>query len=148
MYGTIVPGCVRLTVRGWIAAESEVLRLDERVRAAFDAETTSKCAVLSGPISVCEMTSARRKSGRVDADGGIIQRTRECESHAPIDCPIFASAREEVTIRDLNMFPERRASFDFFQNTWIAKSPTATSRAMIRRPSIRSRIHPRASSIM
>ena len=114
MYGTIVPGCVRLTVCGWIAAESEVLRLDERVRAAFDAETTSKCAVLSGPISVCEMTSARRKSGRVDADGGVIQRTRECESHAPIDCPIFASAREEVTIRDLNMFPEKARVVRFF----------------------------------
>ena len=114
MYGTIVPGCVRLTVCGWIAAESEVLRLDERVRAAFDAETTSKCAVLSGPISVCEMTSARRKSGRVDADGGVIQRTRECESHAPIDCPIFASAREEVTIRNLNMFPEKARVVRFF----------------------------------
>ena len=114
MYGTIVPGCVRLTVRGWTAAERKVLRLDERVRAAFDAETTAKCPVLSGPISVCEITSARRTSGRVDAVGGVIRRTLKRESRAPIDCPIFVSAREEVTIRNLKTFPDKARVVRFF----------------------------------
>ena len=114
MYGTIVPGCIRLTVRGWTTAERKMLRLDERVRAAFDAKMTAKCQVLSGPISVCEMTSARRVSGRVDAVGGVIRRTLEHESRAPIDCPIFASAREEVTIRNLKTFPEKVRVVRFF----------------------------------
>jgi len=104
MFGTIIPGCVRMTVRGWKSAkrmnerdvlETRLLRDFEGLRLALDEDD-----VLSQPISISEMTPVRFEPRRVDFVDGQLRRASPSMTTdgALIDAPIFASAAETLQI--------------------------------------------------
>lgn len=82
MYGTIVPGCVRLTVRGWRSIER--LRsepsLECRLRLAFGDEVSTIGDVLYNAVSVSEMKASEFAPRRVDAHGGVFVSAEACEA--------------------------------------------------------------------
>ena len=104
MFGTIIPGCVRMTVRGWKSAkqvkerdvlETRLLRDFEGLRFAPEEDD-----VLSQPISISEMTTARFEPRRVDFVDGQLRRASSSMTldGALVDVPIFASATETLRL--------------------------------------------------
>ena len=104
MFGTIIPGCVRMTVRGWKSAkrmnerdvlETRLLRDFEGLRFALEEDD-----VLSQPISISEMAPARFEPRRVDFVDGQLRRASSSMTTdgALVDVPIFASAVETLRI--------------------------------------------------
>ena len=118
MYGTIVPGCVRFTVRGWASA-SEVDNLipafERRCALALkDSAIRSQEDLLCKQISVCEMSGTQPR--RLDAHKGSIFCAHDCvRPTASIDV-VFASAREgfEVTMRSRDCSKALPVSVRFF----------------------------------
>ena len=93
MYGTIVPGCVRFTVRGWRGTEETLAMqpLDRRAVFALGDERS---------VSVSEMAALDMKPRRVviNKRGGVTRRAVSSRGGANVDA-IFASAREKLYVR-------------------------------------------------
>jgi len=93
MYGTIVPGCVRFTVRGWQCVDAALAAqtLDRRSASALRNERS---------VSVSEMVALEMKPRRifVNKRGGITKSAVTARGQANIRA-IFVSAREKLRIR-------------------------------------------------
>lgn len=93
MYGTIVPGCVRFTVRGWQGTEATLAMqpLDRRGVFALGDERS---------VSVSEMAALDMKPRRVFINKrGIVTRGAVGACGEAIIDAVFASAREKLYVR-------------------------------------------------
>ena len=101
MYGTIVRGCVRFTVRGWESVDNSSAStsanepLERRLGHKFVDVPENSLEILQKPITVCEMKSTSPR--RVDLNNGQVVNARECGSMIGVDV-IFASARDELIV--------------------------------------------------
>ena len=118
MYGTIVPGCVRFTVRGWMSTNQvdDVIptAFERRCARALEEAAAHSHELLSKPISVCEMSGARPR--RLDAHNGAIFCARDCVRPTVAIDVVFASAREtfEVTVPSRDCSKALPSSARFF----------------------------------
>ena len=102
MFGTIVPGCVRLTVRGWRSARllRDEEHLEHRLEQAFADQIFIKGDVLYERVSVSEMKSIEFEPRRVDAERGVFQSARACAKRS-IPTPqrrVFVNANEAFEV--------------------------------------------------
>ena len=99
MFGTIVPGCVRLTVRGWRSAQTlrDEENLEHRLISAFADQILTKGDVLHERVSVCELKSIEYEPRRIDTECGILQNALAlCTKHRAPATPrrVFVNAND------------------------------------------------------